>query len=84
MENIFTNILNNDINYYIFFLLHKIQLNEVFNELFEKIENLNLLNEIVEEYNETYGYITFKRGRLISTIKYPVKCNNTGFILYLN
>jgi hypothetical protein len=84
MENIFTNILNNDINYYIFFLLHKIQLNEVLNELFEKIENLNLLNEIVEEYNETYGYITFKRGRLIATIKYPVKGNNTGFILYLS
>ncbi len=36
MENIFTNVLNRDINYHILFLLHKIQLNEVFNELFQK------------------------------------------------
>tara|TARA_B100001057_G_C22551024_1_gene833445 strand:+ start:147 stop:401 length:255 start_codon:yes stop_codon:yes gene_type:complete len=84
MENIFTYVLNYDINYHILFLSHKIQLNEVFNEFFNKIENLNLLNEIVEEYNETHSFITLKQGRLIATIKYSVEGNNTGFIVYLS
>jgi len=83
MENIFTNILNNDINYYIFFLLHKIQLNEVFNELFGKIKYHDILEEIVENYDCTY-YITYKRGRLISTLHYPVYSNGTGWIVYLS
>ena len=83
MEIFFLNILNDDLNYYIFFLLHKIQLNEVFNELFQKIKNFNILEEILDDYGCTH-FITYKRGRLIATIKYPVKGNNTGFILYLS
>ena len=47
------------------------QLNEVFNELFDKARNFKILQEIVEEYDCHYC-ITFKRGKLISTIMYPV------------
>ena len=36
MDLIFQNVLNDDMNYYIFKILHKIQLNEVFDELFGK------------------------------------------------
>ena len=38
MDNYFEKVLNDDLNNYIFNLLHKTQLNEVFTELFEKIK----------------------------------------------
>ena len=54
MEIFFQNILNDDLNYYIFRLLHKIQLNKVFNELFQKIRNFNILEEILNDYDCTF------------------------------
>ena len=57
MDKFFENVLNDDLNYYIFKLLHKTQLNEVFNELFEKIKYIDVLQEIVEDYDCNY-YIT--------------------------
>ena len=83
MEIIFQNVLNDDMNYYIFRILHKTQLNEVFNELFEKIKCFDILQEIVLEYECNY-YITYKRGKLISTIHYPIHRNGTGWIIYLS
>ena len=83
MENIFTNVLNRDINYHILFLLHKIQLNEVFNELFQKIRNFNILEEILDDYDCTH-FITYKRGKLILTIHHPIYKNGTGWLVYLS
>lgn len=83
MENIFTNVLNRDINYHILFLLHKIQLNEVFNELFEKIYYIDFLEEISENYDCNY-YITYKDGKFISTIHYRICKNEVGWIIFLN
>ena len=51
MTIIFENVLNEDLDYYIFRLLHKIQLNEIFNELFEKIYYRDFLEEISENYD---------------------------------
>ena len=62
MTIIFENVLNEDLDYYIFRLLHKIQLNEVFNELFEKIYYRDFLEEISENYDCNY-YITYKDGK---------------------
>ena len=83
MEIFFQNLLNDDLNYYIFRVLHKIQLNEVFNELFQKIKHSNILQEIVNNYDCTF-YITVKRGKLIPTLHYPVYSNGTGWIVYLS
>lgn len=82
MDIIFQDVLNNDINYYIFFILHKNLLNEVFDELFGKTRNFKILQEIVEEYDCNYC-ITFKRSKLISTIIYPMEKNGTGWIIYI-
>ena len=83
MEIFFQNILNEDLNYYIFKLLHKIQLNEVFNELIKKIKHFNILQEIVSNYDCTF-YITVKKRKLIPTLHYPVYSNGTGWIVYLS
>lgn len=79
---IFSNVLNEDMNYYIFMILHKTQLNEVFNELFGKIKHIDILQEIVQEYDCNY-YITYKIGRLIPTLYYPIHRNGTGWIIYI-
>tara|TARA_B100000242_G_scaffold289557_1_gene259562 strand:- start:674 stop:925 length:252 start_codon:yes stop_codon:yes gene_type:complete len=83
MTIIFHNVLNSDLNYYIFRVLHKIQLNEVFNELFEKIYYKDFLDNIVKEYDCDY-YITYKNGKFISTIHYPIHRNAIGCIVFLN
>ena len=83
MEIFFQNLLNDDLNYYIFRVLHKIQLNEVFNELFQKIKHSNILQEIVNNYDCTF-YITVKRGKLIPTLHYPIHRNAIGCIVFLN
>jgi len=83
MTIIFENVLNDDLDYYIFRLLHKIQLNEVFNELFEKIYYKDFLHEIVENYDCDF-YITYKNGKFISTIHYPIHRNAIGWIVYLS
>ena len=83
MEIFFQNVLNDDMNYYIFYTLHKILLNEVFNELFGKIRHIDILQEIIEDYDCNY-YITYKRGRLITTLHYPIHRNGTGWIIYLS
>ena len=59
MEIFFQNILNEDLNYYIFKLLHKIQLNEVFNELFQKIRNFNC-NGIFRLYKTKCRYTNWR------------------------
>ena len=83
MEIFFQDVLNDDMNYYIFRILHKTQLNEVFNELFEKLKCFDILEEIIENYDCNY-YITYKRGRLITTLHYPIHRNGTGWIIYLS
>tara|TARA_Y100001970_G_scaffold76500_1_gene97144 strand:- start:3259 stop:3510 length:252 start_codon:yes stop_codon:yes gene_type:complete len=83
MDIIFQNILNDDMDYYIFKILHKTQLNEVFDEFFGKIKYHDILEEIVEDYDCNY-YITFKRGKLIATLHYPIHRNGTGWIIYLS
>ena len=83
MEIFFQNILNEDLNYYIFKLLHKIQLNKVFNELFQKIRNFNILEEILDDY-DCIHFITYKRGKLILTIHHPIHKNGTGWLIYLS
>ena len=83
MEIIFQNVLNDDMDYYIFKILHKTQLNEVFDEFFGKIKHLDTLQNIVLEYDCNY-YITYKRGRLITTLHYPIHRNGTGWIIYLS
>ena len=83
MENYFEKVLNNDLNYYIFKLLHKTLLNEVFDELFGKIKYIDVLQEIVENHDCNY-YITFKRGRFVSTIFYPIYSNGTGWLVYFS
>ena len=83
MEIFLQNVLNDDMNYYIFRILHKTQLNEVFTELFEKIKHFDTLQNIVLEYDCNY-YITFKRGKLIATLHYPIHRNGTGWIIYLS
>ena len=83
MTIIFENVLNEDLDYYIFRLLHKIQLNEVFNELFEKIYYRDFLEEISENYDCNY-YITYKDGKFISTIHYRIDKNAIGWIIFLN
>ena len=82
MEIFFQDVLNEDLNYYIFSIVHKTQLNEVFNELFDKARNFKILQEIVEEYDCNYC-ITFKKGKLISTILYPIERNGTGWVIYI-
>ena len=82
IELFFQNVLNDDMNYYIFKILHKIQLNEVFDELFGKIRYIDILQEIIEDYDCNY-YITYKRGKLIATIIYPMDKNETGWIIYI-
>lgn len=83
MEIFFQHILNDDLNYYIFRLLHKNQLNEVFNELFQKIRNFNILEEILDDYDCTH-FITYKRGKSILTIHHPIHKNGTGWLVYLS
>ena len=80
-ELFFQNVLNDDMNYYIFKILHKIQLNEVFDELFGKIRYIDILQGIIKDYDCNY-YITYKRGKLIATIIYPMDKNGTGWIIY--
>ena len=43
----------------------------------------NQSEEIVEDYDCNY-YITFKRGKLIATLHYPIHRNGTGWIIYLS
>ena len=83
MDNYFEKVLNHDLNNYIFNLLHKTQLNEVFTELFEKIKYFDILEEIVDDYDCNY-FITYKRGKLIATLHYPIHRNGTGWIIYLS
>ena len=82
MELFFQNVLNDDLNYYIFKILHNIQLNEVFDELFGEIRYIDILQGIIEEYDCNY-YITYKRGKLIATIIYPMDINETAWIIYI-
>tara|TARA_B100001109_G_C18728148_1_gene410623 strand:+ start:35 stop:286 length:252 start_codon:yes stop_codon:yes gene_type:complete len=83
MENYFENVLNKDLNNYIFKIVHKCQLNEVLEELFSKIKYLKELEEAVKD-NECNYYITYKRGRFISTLYYPINISGTGWIIYFS
>jgi len=50
---------------------------------FEKIYYKDFLHEIVENYDCDF-YITYKNGKFISTIHYPIHRNAIGWIVYLS